>query len=145
MAIGDRIVAPFTDLNTGKYNYLGPGWPDKDAKEVEIINGPKGLEVVFNPGFYPTPLCDVHVSGVFLVIDQFNSFEQLCIGDRFQRVDGKKGTLTDECWTKIDNDTARLHSSASIKLGTRGHGYIGDAICSFDPTDKVKFLPVVLP
>ncbi len=145
MAIGDRIVAPFKELHAGKFNYVGPGWPVRDAKEVEVIDGPKGLEVVFNPGFYPTPLSDVHVGGIFLVIDQFNSFDQLCIGDRFQRVNKTADVLADECWTKIDINTARLHSRVSIKLGIRSYGYIGDAVCSFDPTDKVKFLPVVLP
>lgn len=63
-------------------------------------------------------------------------FDQLYTGDRFRR--SGKGDL----WTKIDPDSARLHSDESRALGKRGYGYIGDAICDFERDDEVEFVPV---
>jgi len=66
------------------------------------------------------------------------TFNDLWTGDRFSRVGVKQKDL----WTKIGPDLARQHSPESQKLGARGHGYIGDAICSFEKTDIVEFVPV---
>jgi hypothetical protein len=68
---------------------------------------------------------------------------QLWVGDRFE-VYGSlwtyNGASGDGTWA-----TARKHSFESIALGERGHGYIGDAICSFKLTDWVRFVPVSNP
>ncbi len=61
-------------------------------------------------------------------------FSDLVPGDRF--------IAFGKLWTKIDVDTARGHSTASIDLEAKGYGYIGDVICSFDKRDKVEFKPV---
>lgn len=63
------------------------------------------------------------------------TFKDLEVGDRFRAVDA--------LWTKVGHETARKHSKASISLGELGYGYIGDALCSFEPTDPVVFVPVV--
>lgn len=62
-------------------------------------------------------------------------FKELWIADRFKLSNGS-------LWTKVGNDTARQHSKESINLKERGYGYLGDAICSFEPEDKVEFVPV---
>lgn len=61
-------------------------------------------------------------------------FEQLWVGDRFR--------ACDSLWTCIGGGRARKHSDSSIKLGTRGFGYIGDTVCSFEANDLVEFVPV---
>lgn len=60
-------------------------------------------------------------------------FDELWTGDRF--------IAYEALWTKIDPECARKHSKESMALGERGHGYIGDTICSFDREDEVRFLP----
>jgi hypothetical protein len=60
-------------------------------------------------------------------------FDKLTSGDRFR----SKGTL----WTKLDPDTARKHSSESIRLGREGNRYLGDSICSFGREEEVFFSP----
>lgn len=57
---------------------------------------------------------------------------QLWVGDRFKA----HGAL----WTWIGDGCARRHCSESIDLGERGYGYIGDAVCSFDSRDVVRFV-----
>jgi hypothetical protein len=59
-------------------------------------------------------------------------FSELCSGDRFSSF----GSV----WTKLDQDTARKHSSESIALGDRGYGYVGDAFCSFEHDREVIFV-----
>jgi len=59
-------------------------------------------------------------------------FGELCRGDRFRYA----GSL----WTKVDYNSARKHSGESIALRAIGYGYIGDSICSFEPTDRVEFV-----
>ncbi len=62
------------------------------------------------------------------------TFGALTSGDRFIAL----GAL----WTKIGYDTARKHSKESRALGKKGFGYHGDALCSFEQTDAVEFVPV---
>lgn len=61
-------------------------------------------------------------------------FGDLWAGDRFMAME----TL----WTKIDRETARKHSRASILRGHEGYGYRGDTLCHFDVDDYVdEFVP----
>jgi hypothetical protein len=61
-------------------------------------------------------------------------FGDLWSGDRF--------ICYETLWTKIDREYARKHSVGSISLGSRGYGYTGDTICSFDQDDLVdEFVP----
>ena len=59
-------------------------------------------------------------------------FDDLTSGDRF--------TSGAVLWTKLDPNTARRHSPESLGLRANGHGYHGDAICSFERTDEVAFV-----
>lgn len=63
-------------------------------------------------------------------------FEELTVGDRFNALN--------TIWTKLSATTARKHSTTSIELGSKGYGYIGDSICSFELEERVEFLPVVV-
>lgn len=60
------------------------------------------------------------------------TFDDLTSGDRFT-----SGTTL---WTKLDPSTARRHSPEGLGLRASGHGYHGDAICSFERTDEVVFV-----
>lgn len=60
-------------------------------------------------------------------------FSELASGDRF--------TSGNTLWTKLDPDTARRHGSDSLRLGSKGYGYHGDAICTFERGDAVSFVP----
>jgi hypothetical protein len=67
--------------------------------------------------------------------DDSMRFDALIGGDRF--------AYRGEIWTKLDWQTARKHSKASLQLGTRGHGYHGDSVCSFVGNEAVIFLPPI--
>ena len=60
------------------------------------------------------------------------AFGDLFEGDRFLC----KGNL----YTRIDGSSARRHSSESIALNHRGHGYM-DSLCTFPPWEKINFCP----
>jgi hypothetical protein len=61
-------------------------------------------------------------------------FSALWLGDRF--------TSGDKLWTKLSHSTARNHSSEELALEENGFGYIGSAVCSFEPDDMVVFAAV---
>lgn len=61
-------------------------------------------------------------------------FKDLWVGDRFR--------CGESLWTCLDHRTARRHCDEGTALAERGYGYIGDAICSFEPDDAVEFVPV---
>ncbi len=61
------------------------------------------------------------------------TFKELFVGDRF--LDDN-----DKLWTKICVDAAREHCDNEINLDELGYGYIGAAICSFEPDDKITFV-----
>jgi hypothetical protein len=63
------------------------------------------------------------------------AFKELFVGDRFF-------DNAHRLWTKIGVETAREHCDKEISLYDLGYGYIGSAIYSFDPDDKVEFMPV---
>lgn len=62
------------------------------------------------------------------------TFEDLTSGDRF--------TAYGALWTKLSTSTARKHSADGQALGANGYGYVGDSLCTFEPTDRVEFVPV---
>lgn len=57
----------------------------------------------------------------------------LWVGDRFR----SGGTL----WTLLEPGIARRHSAGSVALGSRGWGYLGDSVCSFELGTRVEFVP----
>lgn len=136
------IRSPFKALKPGRYIYNRPG--GASASIVTVEDTALGMAVRFTPGLYPTFLKDIHVEGTFQEADPINRrmFEELWVGDRFQRINSNDEPILGEVWTKLSNDTARHHSQESIALGRLGNGYVGDSICSFEDLDAVNFIPV---
>lgn len=111
------------DLRLGQliFNAINPKGTSSDLFNVEdnvlracLLQDLKGADALF-----PDP--------------ELVSFGDLWVGDRF-----KSG---DVLWTKTRPDIARRHCKESVALGARGLGYIGDAICTFEPGDLVAFVP----
>lgn len=144
-----RYEYPFTDLEPGTYRY-GAG-SNRPTQTVTVGLNPgmhrdTRLVVTFTPGYYPSSFKDLPHGVYFEEIPEDETivlFLELWVGDRFQtlRPDGTPVQV----WTKLDSTTARQHRQSEIELKERGYGYVGSATCSFESSEQVKFLPVVLP
>ena len=151
MAEVKQHVFPFADLEPGTYRYGRTDAAPQQTVTVELNPGmhrDTRLVVRFKPGYYPSSLKDLPCDAVFTAIpadEKIVDFSELWVGDRFQTLYDDGTPLFNQVWTKLSHDTARQHSPEEIKLKERGYGYIGSATCSFEPDEKVRFVPVVLP
>lgn len=150
MADAKRYEYPFTDLEPGTYRYgVGKSAPLQTVT-VELNPGMHvntRLVVRFKPGYYPSSLKDLPADAYFQAIpadEMIVDFSELWGGDRFQALYEDGTPVSHQVWTKLDHNTARCHSTEEINLKEHGYGYIGSAACSFQPEEKVKFVPVVL-
>jgi hypothetical protein len=64
------------------------------------------------------------------------TFSQLYPGDRFNLQDD------DRLFTKLDNTTAREHSTHSINLKEEGYGYTEDPVQTISADSPVSYIPV---
>lgn len=136
--------APFKGLTPGRYIYASNQDQPENGTVVMVEDTPLGMAARLHPTMFPVFLKDLPASGTFKEAPPIarRMFDELYVGDRFQRIDSLDELVLGEVWTKLDSQIARRHSPESIKLGAQGNGYVGDAICGFDEDDAVSFVPV---
>jgi hypothetical protein len=129
-AIAAAILDYYTDIKSDIDGQISEHDCDLADDEAQYIAGLKAARSYLQNRAVVRGL--IPGEGVAPSKDQVE-FDKLWCGDRFVAF----GAL----WTKLDADTARKHSAASRGLQMRGVGYIGDAVCSFNPSDIVVFVP----